>query len=116
MSEATERLLDEKLATMQLIMEKNLTQYKAIVSGTRAGNSPLRGFAKMRGEMSAERCEMKAENSGLRGEIKDAHSELIREMKALAQIEIFQTKMVRYLSFLGIWLTLVVALSKLLLK
>ena len=117
MSEATERLLDEKLATMQLIMEKNLTQYKAIVSGTRAGNSPLRGFAKMRGEMSAERCEMKAENSGLRGEIKDAHSELIGEMKALsAQIEIFQTKMVWYLSFLGIWLTLVVALSKLLLK
>ena len=117
MSEATERLLDEKLATMQLIMEKNLTQYKAIVSGMRAGNSSLRGFAKMRDEMSAERCEMKAGNSGLRGEIKDAHSELIGEMKALsAQIEIFQTKMVWYLSFLGIWLTLVVALSKLLLK
>ena len=98
-------------------MEKNLAQYKAIVSGMRAENRPLRGFAKIRGDMSAERCEMKAENSELRGEIKDAHSELIREMKALsAQIEMLQTKMVWYLSFLGIWLTWVVVLSKLLLK
>ena len=99
-----ENLLDSKLTMMQLMMEKNLAQYQAIISEMRAENSELRG-------------EMNSKHRELRGEMNSKYSELSGEIKAIAaQMEMLQTKMGWYISFLGIWLTLVVALSKLLLK
>ena len=95
-----ESLLDSKLTMMQLMMEKNFAQYQAIVSAMRA---EIREFCS---DVKSELSAMRAEGSGLLGDI---HA-------LSAQMEIFETKMVRYLSFLGIWLTMVMVLLKLLLK
>ncbi|MBQ2616261.1 MAG: hypothetical protein IJF90_05335 [Synergistaceae bacterium] len=106
-----ENLLDSKLTMMQLMMEKNLAQYQAIASEMRAE------LSEMRAENSGLRGEMKAAISELRGEMNSQDNEIRGEMKAIAaSVEMLQTKIGWYISFLGIGMTVVVALIQILLK